>query len=498
MTPTAPAPERDRRWLIMVVVAIAQLMVVLDATIVNIALPSAQADLGFADSERQWVITAYALAFGSLLLLGGRLGDMFGRKWTFIGGLAGFAVASAVGGAANSFAVLVTARALQGVFGALLAPAVLGTLVTTFREPKDRAKAFGIFGTVAVSGSAVGLILGGVLTEYLSWRWCLYVNLVFAGVAGVGAWRLMRNERPAQRPRIDYLGTVLASAGLFGIVFGFSRAEAKGWGAPITMVSLTLGVVLLVSFIGWESRASHPLLPLRVVRDRARGAAYTSVAIATISMFGVFLFLTYFMQRVKGYSPVMSGVAYLPLVAGIIIMSNLSSIVLLPKYGPRRLLPSGMALGVVSMLGFFYRLTPSSDYVTGLLPGLIILGFAMGGVMAPAINTATVGVSPADSGVASALVNTMQQVGGSVGTSVLSTIAASATTSYLVTHRGATLAGATHGYTTAFAVGAIIFIFGAIMNILVIPSADRLRASREAAALASRPGPLATAVPASD
>ncbi len=479
MTPSTPAPGRDRRWLVMAVVATAQLMVVLDATIVNIALPSAQADLGFPDSQRQWVVTAYALAFGSLLLLGGRLGDLFGRKWTFIGGLAGFALASALGGAANSFAVLVTARALQGMFGALLAPAVLGTLVTTFPEPEDRAKAFGIFGTVAVSGSAVGLILGGVLTEYLSWRWCLYVNLFFAVGAGTGAWRLMRNERPAHRPPIDYLGAVLASTGLLGIVFGFSRAEAKGWGAPITMVSLTLGVLLLAGFVAWESRAAQPLLPLRVVTDRARGAAYSSVALATISMFGVFLFLTYFMQRVEGYSPVLSGVAYLPMVAGIILMSNLSSIVLLPRFGPRRLISSGMTLGLLAMLAF-HRLTPSSDYATGLLPGLIILGLAMGSVIAPSINTATLGVRPADSGVASALVNTMQQVGGSIGTSVLSTIAASATAAYLTSHPGATRAGATHGYTTAFAVGAIIFAVGAIMDILVIPSADRLRAIREA------------------
>ena len=229
-----PHRNNDHRWLILVVVSIAQLMVVLDATVVNIALPSAQADLGFADGQRQWIVTAYALAFGSLLLLGGRVGDLFGRKRIFIGGLVAFAIASAIGGAAPSFGVLVTARALQGVAGAMLAPAALSTLVTTFRDPRDRGRAFGVFGSVAVGGGAVGLILGGVLTEYLSWRWAMYVNVVFAAAAVAGALIYMVNERPTVRPRIDVIGTVLASAGLFGLVFGFSHAESAGWSAPVT------------------------------------------------------------------------------------------------------------------------------------------------------------------------------------------------------------------------------------------------------------------------
>src|SRR5450755_3288445 len=235
----------DHRWLILVIVAIAQLMVVLDATVVNIALPSAQHALGFANSDRQWVVTAYALAFGSLLLVGGRLGDMFSRKRIFIIGLIGFALASALGGAAQSFGMLVIARALQGAFGAILAPSALGTLVSTFRDPRERGRAFGVFGSVAAGGGAVGLILGGVLTQYFSWRWCLYVNLIFAAIAVTGALVYMQSNRPDSRPRLDWAGTVLASAGLFLIVYGFSHAEQAGWTAALTIGSLAAGVILL-------------------------------------------------------------------------------------------------------------------------------------------------------------------------------------------------------------------------------------------------------------
>src|SRR5207248_2117082 len=297
---TAPA---DRRWLVLLVAAVAQLMLVLDATIVNIALPAAQQVLGFSDSDRQWVVTAYALSFGSLLLVGGRLGDMFSRKWVFITGLVGFALASAIGGAAGSFAVLVTARALQGAFGAVLAPAALGTLVSTFTDPLERGRAFGVFGSVAAGGSAIGLVLGGVLTEYFSWRWCLYVNLVFAAIAAAGALAYLRGRRPASRPRMDWPGAVLACAGLFAIVFGFSQAETAGWTAALTVGSLVGGVVLLAGFVVAEQRVPHPLLPLRVILDRTRGGAYVAVGISGIAIFGTFLFLTYYLQVIKAESP---------------------------------------------------------------------------------------------------------------------------------------------------------------------------------------------------
>jgi len=487
-----PAVYAGRRWLVLVVVAIAQLMVVLDATIVNIALPSAQHSLGFPNSDRQWVVTAYALAFGSLLLVGGRVGDMFSRKWVFITGLSGFAVASALGGAAGSFGMLVTARTLQGAFGAILAPAALGTLVSTFQDPRERGRAFGVFGSVAAGGGAVGLLLGGVLTQYFSWRWTLYVNLVFAAIAIAGALVYIRSSRPATRPRMDWPGTVLASAGLFLIVYGFSHAETASWTAALTLGSLALGVLLLAGFVLAERRVRHPLLPLRVILDRTRGGAYVSVGLAGISIFGVFLFLTYYMQDVKGYSPLTTGLLFLPMVGCILVSANVSSIVTLPRFGPRVLIGSGMLLGAAAM-AYLTRLTVTSSYLADVLPALLVMGLGFGMIFAPAINTATAGVRREDSGVAAALVNTMQQVGGSIGTSALSTIALTATASYLTAHRSGSLApaiAATHGYTLAFTISAALLGFGVILAIVLLPSKHRLEDLRATAvAPAAVPAP---------
>ena len=277
--PATPAGPDPRRWLILAVVALAQLMVVLDATIVNIALPSAQHALHFSDIERQWVVTAYSLAFGSLLLLGGRLTDLMGRKATFIVGLIGFAGASAFGGTAGSFGMLVVARACQGAFGALLAPAALSLLTVTFRDSKDRGKAFGVFGAIAAGGGAVGLLLGGLLTQYLDWRWCLYVNLVFAALACVGAVLLLRREPAGPRPRLDLPGLATEVAGMFCVVYGFSNAASDGWHAPATWGFLLAGAALLTAFGYIETRASQPLLPLRIVADRNRTASYLSILI---------------------------------------------------------------------------------------------------------------------------------------------------------------------------------------------------------------------------
>ena len=484
-----PAPS-DHRWLVLVIVAVAQLMVVLDATIVTIALPSAQHALAFSNSDRQWVVTAYALAFGSLLLLGGRIGDMFSRKRVFITGLAGFALSSALGGAAVSFGMLVTARALQGAFGAILAPAALGSLVSTFRDPRERGRAFGVFGSVAGGGGAVGLILGGVLTQYFSWRWTLYVNLFFAAIAIVGALVYMRSNRPDSRPRMDWAGTVLASAGLFLIVFGFSHAELAGWTAALTIGSLVAGLVLLGVFALAERRVSHPLLPLRVIVDRTRGGAYVSVGLTGIAVLGIFLFLTYYLQQVKGYSPVTSGLAFLPMIVGILLSSNSSSILLLPRLGPRTLIVAGMLLGGGGM-AYLTQLTVTSSYAGSVLPALLAMGLGFGMIFSPAINTATAGVSRQDSGVASALVNTMQQVGGSIGISVLSTVAASATTSYLTAHDTGPQApaiAATQGYTLAFTISAALLGLGAILAMLMLPSRTRLEElASEASALIPEP-----------
>jgi EmrB/QacA subfamily drug resistance transporter len=441
------------------------------------------------------VVTAYALAFGSLLLVGGRLGDMFSRKWVFNTGLVGFAIASAIGGAAGSFAVLVTARALQGAFGALLAPAALGTLVSTFTDPRERARAFGVFGSVAAGGSAIGLVLGGVLTEYFSWRWCLYVNLVFAAIAVIGALAYLRGGRPASRPRMDWLGAVLACTGLFGIVFGISQAETAGWTAALTVGSLVGGVVLIAGFVVAEQRVSHPLLPLRVLVDRTRGGAYVAVGISGIAIFGTFLFLTFYLQVVKGYSPLTTGLLFLPMTACILISSNLSSNLGL---GPRALIAAGMLLSAGGM-ALLTQLSVTSSYVSGVLPALIILGLGIGQIFAQAINTATSGVTREDSGVASALVNTMQQVGGSIGTAALSTIALSATASYLTGHAAGAEAeaiAATYGYTIAFGVSAGLLVIGFILAIVMVPSRRRLAELREAgAATPAAPGPALELAP---
>ena len=342
-------------------------MVVLDATIVNIALPSAQRSLGFSTDSRQWVVTAYALAFGSLLLLGGKLGDLFGRKWTFIAGLIGFAAASAIGGLAQSFGMLVVARALQGAFGALLAPSALSLLTVTFAGSPDRAKAFGIFGAIAGGGASVGLILGGVLTQTLSWRWCLYVNLLIALPTVLVALRLLQNHPPDSRPRIDIPGVLLACGGLFALVYGFSNAETHSWTAPLTIVSLAASVVLLVAFVAVESRKTDPLLPLHIVRDRARGGAYLSILLAGAGVFAVFLFLTYYMQENLGFSPIKTGLSFLPLTVALVVTSTTVQTKLIYRTGAKPLVAVGMTLGLIAML-LLTRLSPGAGYASHVLP----------------------------------------------------------------------------------------------------------------------------------
>jgi EmrB/QacA subfamily drug resistance transporter len=458
-------PHHERRWAILAVLGIAQLMVVLDATVVNIALPSAQRALHFTNDNRQWIVTAYALAFGSLLLLGGRISDLFGRKWTFIVGLLGFAGASAVGGAAQSFGMLVGARAVQGAFGALLAPAALSLLTTTFVDVKERARAFGLFGAIAGSGASIGLLLGGVLTDQLSWRFTMYVNLIFAVAATIGAALLLHNQRPAERPHFDIPGILTVSGGLFSVVYGFSHAQTTSWGDPVTVAFLAAAVLLLAAFVAVERRATHPLLPLRVIADRDRGAAFLSVGIGASAMFAVFMFLTYYLQQNLGFSPITNGLAFLPMTATIVVSAMLSSTRLQARFGPRPLIVTGMLLGATGML-LLSGLGLHSTYAADILPSLLIMGVGMGMIFAPSMSNATLGVQASDQGVASATVNASQQVGGSVGVALLSTFAASAATSYLSGAQAtpALLAQATvHGYTTAFLWAAGIFGIGAIV-----------------------------------
>ncbi|MFI7670841.1 MFS transporter [Nocardia sp. NPDC049526] len=477
----APAPEKTDsgrrgshalRWWVLAVLGVAQLMVVLDATVVNIALPAAQQDLGFSDGDRQWVVTGYALAFGSLLLLGGRLSDLFGRRNTFIIGLIGFAVASAVGGAATSFEMLVAARVGQGVFGALLAPAALSLLTVTFTEPGERAKAFGIFGAVAGAGGAIGLLLGGMLTEWASWRWVMFVNLGFAAVALVGAVLLLAKHVVAERPKLDIPGTVVVTAALFGIVYGFSHAESTSWGNPVTLGFLIGGAALLAVFVWIETRVANPLLPLRIVLDRTRGGSFLTVFVMGIGMFAIFLFLTYYMQLSMGYSPIKTGLAFLPMVAGMVVSSTTVPSLLLPKVGPKMVVAGGFLVAAVGM-AWLTQISLDSSYVANILPALILMGLGLGGAMSTAFQGATAGVHHEDAGVASAMINTSQQVGGSIGTALLSTIAAAAATDYLSSHTPGPLAVAQaqiESYTTSFWWATAIFVAGAVITAFLMPN----------------------------
>ena len=484
MTAPYDNPHHARRWLILVVIGIAQLMVVLDATIVNIALPSAQDALGFSDDGRQWIVTAYALAFGSLLLLGGRIGDLFGRKRTFIVGLLGFAGASFLGGFAGSFGVLVAARALQGAFGALLAPAALSLLTTTFTEPKERGQAFGIFGAIAVGGAAIGLLLGGILTEYLSWRWCLYVNLAIAVPAALAAMALLHNQTHEVKPKLDIPGTLTASSGLFAIVYGLANAQTHSWGDTVTVGMLAAGALLLAAFAAIQRRSRNPLLPLRVVLDRDRGGSFVAMGLAGAGVFGVFLFLTYYLQQTLGFSPIKTGLAFLPMTFAIVLSATSSSTRLLPRSGPRPLIGAGMLLAALGM-ATLTAVGVDTAYATHVLPGLLIIGTGMGLVFSSAMATATFGVEPSDAGVASAMVNTAQQVGGSIGTALLSTLAATTVAGDLAGRASdpALLAGAAvHGYTTAFWWSAGIFAGGALLCTALLT-----RRSREAAVAVGEP-----------
>jgi EmrB/QacA subfamily drug resistance transporter len=464
--------QHQRRWWILAVLAISQLMVILDGTIVNIALPTAQHALGFSNSDRQWIVTAYSLAFGSLLLLGGRVSDYIGRKNALIVGLVGFAGASALGAASMNFTMLVVARTVQGVFGALLAPAVLALLTTTFSDPDERGKAFAIYGAVAGAGGALGLLLGGVLTSYASWRWTLLVNLFFAAVGVVGAISLLHRDRGVDHDPLDWPGVLTSTSGLFALVYGFSHAETTSWTNPFTLGSFVAAAILLVTFALIQRRTRFPLLPLRVIIDRNRGGALTAMIIASAGMFGVFFFLTYYLQTTLGFSAVRTGFAFMPMVAGTITTAQLSNIVLLPRVGPRPLIPLGMLISASGMW-WLTHLTLASNYSHGVLGPLVVMGLGVGFVFAPGFSISTLGVAPHDAGVASALVNTSQQIGGSVGTALLNTLAASAASAFLVGRAPSTMnqaLAAIHSYTSVFGDVALIFVGGAILTGAILRS----------------------------
>ncbi|MEU5629542.1 MFS transporter [Streptomyces tendae] len=461
-----PDPHHANRWKILAVIGIAQLTIFLDTTVVNIALPSAQADLGFGDGDRQWVVTAYALAFGSLLLLGGRIVDLIGAKRSLMVSIIGFGLMSVLGGAANGFAMLVTARALQGAFAALVAPAALSFLLTAFKDPKERVKAFGVYGALGSGGLALGLVLGGALTDWLDWRWCLYVNVIFTAVVFFGSVVTMHNQRAEHRPeKLDLPGTVTASLGLFFLAFGLSNADDGDWGKVDVWGYLLVSVVLLVAFVLFELRSRNPLLPVRIVLNRNRGSAYLAMFLLGIGLFVQFLFLTYYLQLTLEFSAIESGLAFLPMIVGIGIGATTIPPVLEPKLGVRVLIPAGLVLAAVGSF-WLSRLTTESSYAAGILVPSLIAGVGFGLVVSLGAAVATVGVQAEDAGAASALVNTVQQVGGSIGTALLSTLAITAADSFI---EGKTptpqlaAEAAVESYTTAFFWGAVVFLVGAVV-----------------------------------
>ncbi|UFS58170.1 MFS transporter [Subtercola endophyticus] len=460
--PSSPAANPNR-WRALFVLSLTQLVVVLDGTIVNIALPQAQIDLGLTDTERQWVVTAYALAFGSLLLLGGRIADYWGRKRTFIVGMIGFGAASVLGGLTQSGTELIIARGLQGAFAALLAPAALALLTVTFTHGKERNTAFAVFGTVAGAGAAVGLVLGGVLTEYANWRWCLLVNVFFVIVGLVGALLFVAESKAEGDNRYDILGAITVTLGLGSLVYGFSLADS-GWGTPQTIGFLAAGAGLLVLFVVVESKVAQPLLPLRVLTNRVRGGAFLMQAIAGSVMIGAMLYLTFHLQIVLGMQPLEAGLATLPLPIAITAVAPLAT-KLLASIGARPLMIGGP---IIVAAGLFYLsfITADGSYFAQVLPGMVLLGIGMAFIFIPLQNVALSGIAPHDAGAASATVNASMQIGGSIGLSIFTAIYVSTSADAAASSPG--LAALTAGYSAVFFASAIAMIGAAVIAAIFI------------------------------
>ncbi|GFJ94991.1 MFS transporter [Phytohabitans rumicis] len=420
-----------------------------------------------SDANRQWIVTAYTLTFGGLLLLGGRIADYVGRKKVFLIGLVGFAGASALGGIATNAGTLFAARGLQGAFGALLAPAALSLITVTFTDVKDRAKAFGVFGAISGVGAAIGLILGGLLTEYTSWRWTLLVNIPIALIAVALALPIVRESKAHGNTKYDIPGAVLATGGLVALVYAFTKAAEDGWSAGITLGFFAVAAILLVGFVVFEARSSHPLLPLRVVLHRNRGGSFLTSVLLGAGMMGMFLFMTYYFQGTLQYSPIKSGIAYLPFSFALIITAIVAS-GLLPKVGPRGMMTVGGLLATAGMI-WLTQLRIDSSYLTLILPALVIMAVGMALVFVPLGNTSLTGVDEHDAGVASAMVNTTQQVGGSLGVAVLNTVFTTALASYVTDHgpQSAPL-GVVHGYNVAFTVSAVLIAASTLIVFLLV------------------------------
>jgi EmrB/QacA subfamily drug resistance transporter len=477
----------EKRWLALAVIALTVLLVILDATVVNIALPAVSVDLGISPATQQWIVTAYTLTFGGFLLLGGRIADFWGRKRTYLVGAAGFAVASALGGLAQNEAMLFGARALQGAFGALLAPASLALLTVLFTDTKERAKAFAVYGAIAGGGSAVGLLLGGVLTEYADWRWCFWVNLPVAVVAIVLAIPIVPESKAPGDTSYDIPGAVLITLGLASVVYGFTRVAQNAqenaaagstdsaWGEPWALLFIVAGALLVVAFVVLELRTRNPLLPMRIVLDRNRGGAYLTSTLVGAGLIGAFFFLSLYFQQVLGYRPVEAGLASLPTTLGVFVAAGAAS-ALVPRLGPKPLMVAGglLAAGGLFTMSF---LTVDSGFWQLAFPGELLLGLGLGFTFVPLSNLALIGAGVHDAGAASAMLNATQQVGASIGTAFLATLSVGAITNYLtdVAMSGRNpqdpavgLQAQVEGYTTAFTWASVLLVLGALVSAFLI------------------------------
>lgn len=470
------SPYRRNPWVVLVLVCLAQFMVVLDATVTNVALPSIQADLGMSDSDLQWVVNAYTLVFGGFLLLGGRAGDLIGRKRVFLTGVVVFTAASMLCGVAGSQELLIVGRGLQGLGAALVSPAALSIVTTTFAEGAERTKAMGVWAAIAVGGGAVGLILGGALTDYLSWPWIFFVNVPVGIATLVLSLRLVPESKDEHAHKsFDLAGAVSITSALILLVYGIVRSAELGWGSTEVIALLTASAVLHAAFVVIERRSKEPLVRLSILRVRPLRSANIVMLLVASGLFAMFFFNTLYVQRVLGYSALQAGLAFLPFTAGIIAGSVLSQ-KLIPLLGARDVPAIGLAMGVLGMLAFL-RLDVGGSYVTDFLPGILLCSVGMGLVFVPVTLIATSGIPADDAGLASGLFNTSQQVGGALGLAVLSTLATNATSADLESlgrrpTDADTMSALVEGFHVAYLAGAIVLAVAAVLLLVMLRRSD--------------------------
>jgi EmrB/QacA subfamily drug resistance transporter len=484
---TSATTKGDRRWLALILLSAAQFIVVLDASIVNVALPAIQSDLHFSPANLQWVVNAYVLTFGGFLLLGGRMADLLGRRRVFIGGLILFAIASLAGGLATSEGWLIAARAVQGLGAAIVSPAALSIVTITFREGEERNKALGVWGAVAGAGGAVGVLLGGILTDSLGWEWVLFVNVPIAlAVAAFAPVLLGESRREGEREGFDVTGAVTVTAGLALFIFTLVNTVQHGWGSSRTLIGFAVAVLLLVGFVYRESRARHPLIRLGIFRSTTRSGANAAAMLLAASLFAMFFFLSLYLQQVLGASAMRTGVEYLPLAVSIFLSAGIAS-ALVTKVGVRPVLVTGFVLAAIG-LGWFSRVSANGSYLEDVLFPSIIVAVGLGFSFVSVTLAATAGVEAREAGLASGLLNTSQQVGGAVGLAILATLATSKTNSVMAAAGGAHSAlpdAMTQGFRLAFLIGACFAVAGALLSFAFVRPPREAIAEAEGVAIAA-------------